>query len=66
VRHGAFSLKKAAAQAWTLGAKLYWNNTAKECTTSASGNTLIGLIGAAAADADVTGVAILDGAAATT
>lgn len=66
VRKGAFSLPKTAAQAWSLGAKLYWDGANGACTTTATGNTLIGFVGAAAADADVTGVAVLDGAAATT
>ncbi len=40
---GVFDLVKAASQAWTVGAKVYWDNTNKVCTTTASGNTLIGV-----------------------
>lgn len=43
VTEGVFNLKKAGSQAWTVGAKVYWDDTAKACTTTASGNTLIGV-----------------------
>lgn len=39
---GVYRLKKTASQAWTLGAKVYWDATNKEATTTSSGNTLIG------------------------
>ena len=39
---GVFSLAKVSAQAWTPGATIYWDNSAKPCTTTASGNTPIG------------------------
>lgn len=59
VRKGIFQLNKLSAQAWTLGAKIYWNDTAKECTTVATGNTLIGFAAAAAADPSAAGVVVL-------
>jgi predicted RecA/RadA family phage recombinase len=40
---GVVEIAKAASQAWTAGAKVYWDNTAKRATTVASGNTLIGV-----------------------
>jgi len=40
---GVYDLPKAASQAWTVGAKVYWDNTAKVATTTTSGNTLIGV-----------------------
>lgn len=40
---GVFELPKAASQAWTVGAKVYWDNTAKVCTTTVGTNTLIGV-----------------------
>ena len=40
---GVYDLPKAASQAWTVGAKVYWYNTAKVATTTTSGNTLIGV-----------------------
>jgi predicted RecA/RadA family phage recombinase len=40
---GVFDITKAASQAWTVGAKVYWDNTAKVATTTATDNTLIGV-----------------------
>lgn len=40
---GVFELPKAASQAWTVGARVYWDNTARVTTTTATGNTLIGV-----------------------
>ena len=39
---GVVEIAKTASQAWTAGAKVYWDNTAKRVTNVASGNTLIG------------------------
>lgn len=39
---GVFALAKAGSQAWTQGAAIYWDNTAKVCTTVVSTNLLIG------------------------
>lgn len=44
---GVFDLTKAASQAWTVGATIYWDNTNKVCTTTSSGNTKIGVAVAA-------------------
>lgn len=52
---GVFELKKTSAQAWTVGAKIYWDNTNKECTTTSSGNTLIGVATEAAANPTAVG-----------
>lgn len=43
VTRGVFDLTKVGSQAWTVGAKVYWDNTNKYCTTTSSGNTLIGV-----------------------
>jgi predicted RecA/RadA family phage recombinase len=40
---GVFDLKKTASQAWSAGDKVYWDNTAKEATKTATSNTLIGV-----------------------
>lgn len=40
---GVFDLPKTTANDITVGAALYWNDTAKEVTTTASGNTKIGV-----------------------
>jgi predicted RecA/RadA family phage recombinase len=40
---GVLDLAKTASQAWTSGAKVYWDNAAKRVTNVASGNTLVGV-----------------------
>ncbi len=40
---GVIELAKVASQAWTAGAKVYWDNTARRVTNVASGNTLVGV-----------------------
>ena len=49
-----------AAQAMTIGAKLYWDDTNKVVTTTASGNTLCGTVGAAALSGDATVTVLLN------
>lgn len=39
---GEYDLPKAGSQAWTVGAKVFWDDTAKNCTTTATSNTFIG------------------------
>ena len=39
---GVFDITKIGSQAWTVGAKVYWDNTNKRCTTVATDNALIG------------------------
>ena len=63
VRRGAFTLPKTSAQAWTVGAKLYWDTTNDVATTTATGNTLIGMALEAAANPSSTGAVLLDGTA---
>lgn len=41
-RVGVWELPKTTAINWLVGAKLYWDNTAKAVTNVSSGNTLIG------------------------
>lgn len=52
---------KTTGQSWTEGAKVYWDNTAKKFTTTATSNTLVGVILAAAASADTVGTIMLNG-----
>lgn len=40
---GVLDLAKAASQAWTAGARVYWDNTARRVTNVASGNTPVGV-----------------------
>ena len=50
---GVFSVAKATG-AVAQGAKLYWNSTNSNLTTTASGNTIVGVAAAAALSADAT------------
>ena len=59
---GVFELAKTSAQAWTVGAKVYWDDAAKLCTTVNTSNTLIGVAVAAAANPSATGLVRLNGA----
>lgn len=52
---GVFTLTKATGAAWTVGALIYWDNTAKNCTTTVSTNKLVGVATAAAASGDTVG-----------
>ena len=60
---GVYDLPKAASQAWTLGAPVYWDATAKTVTTSsASGaNLKIGVAADAAASQATVGRVRLNG-----
>lgn len=63
VRTGVFTHAKTSAQAWTVGAKIYWDDTNKVFTTTATANTLVGTALEAAANPSATGTVLLDGAA---
>lgn len=52
---GVFKVAKATGQAWTQGALVYWDDTNKNFTTTASGNTLAGFIWEPAASGDTVG-----------
>jgi predicted RecA/RadA family phage recombinase len=58
---GVFTLAKTSAQAWTVGAKIYWDDTAKVCTTTSTSNTLVGCALAVAANPSSTGTVRLNG-----
>jgi predicted RecA/RadA family phage recombinase len=62
---GVFSVTKPGSQAWTQGAKIYWDNSAKKFTTTSGGNTLVGVaveaVGSGASE--TTGKVRLDGVA---
>jgi len=57
---GVFDLPKATG-AISKHAKVYWDNTAKKITTTASGNTLVGAATQAAASGDATARVRLNG-----
>ena len=53
---GVFTLPKVPAQAWTVGAKLYFVAADQQVTTTATGNTFIGHAVEAAANPSDLGV----------
>ena len=62
VTTGVFDLAAATSQSWTVGAAIYWDNAAKNCTTTSSGNTKIGVAVAAKGASDTVGRVRLNGA----
>ncbi len=64
---GVFDLAKTASQAWTVGVKIYWDNSTKRCTTAAASgaNALIGtaLVAVGSGAGETTGRVLLSGAA---
>lgn len=63
---GVWTLAKTTAQAWTLGQKIYWDDTNKRCDSDATVGQLIGVATAAAADPSSTGTIRLNGGAPST
>lgn len=59
---GVYELPKTSAQAWTVGAAIYWTGSAATTATT-TGNVLIGVAAAAAANPSATGMVRLNGAA---
>lgn len=62
---GVVSYTKPGTQAWTEGAKIYWDDGAKKMTTTAGGNTLVGTAAEAVGSGadETTGKVRLDGVA---
>ena len=52
---GEYQLPKATGQAWAIGAKLYWDDVAGNCTTTAGALKAIGHASLAALLADAVG-----------
>lgn len=63
--HGVHQIDKATG-AWTLGQLLYWDDSAKKVTGTATSNTRIGCAAVIAASGDATGYVRLNGQAAPT
>jgi len=61
---GVVDLPKASGQAWTEGALVYWDNTAKNVTTTSTSNLRLGCAAQAQASGDTTGRVYLQGTAA--
>jgi predicted RecA/RadA family phage recombinase len=52
---GLFTVTKATGAAWTQGALIYWDNAAKNFTTTVATNKLAGVATAAALSGDTVG-----------
>jgi len=59
---GVYSLTKETGTAWSVGDLIYWDNTNKRCTKTATSNKLIGVAVEAAAAGDAVGRVRLNGA----
>lgn len=59
---GVFDLAKTTSQAWTVGAKVYWDAATAKATSTSGSNKLIGVAVAAAGSSDTTGRVRLSGA----
>lgn len=59
---GVFDLPKATGAAWTIGQRLYWDDTAKNLTGTASTNKLVAVALSASASGDTVGRARLTAA----
>lgn len=62
-RHLRYELKKIGSQAWAVGDRIYWDNTARQTTKVTTSNTLIGVATEAVAGGagDVVGRVRLNG-----
>lgn len=60
---GVWSLAKTSAQAWTVGQKIYWDDSNKRCDSDGTVGMLIGVATAAAANPSSTGYVKLNEAA---
>lgn len=58
---GVIELPKVSAQAWAEGAVIYWDNAARNCTTTVGSNTKIGIAAATAVNPSATGRVRLNG-----
>ncbi len=63
---GEFTLTKTSAQAWTVGQKIYWDNSTKKCDSDSTVGMLIGYATATAANPTSTGQVRLNGSAPST
>lgn len=64
-RKGVFNVTKAGTQAWAVGALVYWDDGARNFTTTAAGNHLAGfaVVATGAGVTETAGVVLLDGCA---
>lgn len=60
-RKGVLDMAKVSTEVWSVGAKIYWDDTAKLCTSVSTSNTLVGAAAAVTANPSATGWVLLDG-----
>lgn len=63
VTDGVFMLPKTGAQAWAIGARIYWDDATKRCDTDTAKGDLIGVATAVAANPSSAGYVRLNGGA---
>jgi len=61
VIEGVFDMDKVSAQAWAVGDRIYWDDSAKLCTTVKSTNIKVGVCVKVAANPTSTGRVLLTG-----
>jgi predicted RecA/RadA family phage recombinase len=61
-RKGVFDITALTADTGAVGTKVYWDNTNKRLTVTASANTLVGCLTLAKIGTDTTARVLLDGA----
>jgi predicted RecA/RadA family phage recombinase len=60
-RTGVFDITAMQTDTGTQGAKMYWDNTNRRLTTTATNNALVGCLAAAKTAVDTTARVLLDG-----
>jgi predicted RecA/RadA family phage recombinase len=60
-REGVFEVAAVTADTPAQGAKIYWDNTARKLTTTATNNTLVGATTVAKGGAETVARVLLDG-----
>lgn len=61
LRKDVFDVSAVTADTAAQGAKIYWDNTARKLTTTATNNTLVGCVTEAKANGDTVARVLLDG-----
>jgi predicted RecA/RadA family phage recombinase len=59
LKRDVYNFDKATGEAWTVGAKLYWDSANARLTTTSAGNTLVANAYAAAIAGATTGQALI-------
>lgn len=61
--NGVYQITALSTDTGAVGTKVYWDNTNKRITTTASGNSLVGALTVAKANGDTTATVRLNGVA---